>query len=61
MDNPEILNLLLIEDTMVNKDVAVDLVKIRGLLHKRKIAEEVALLDRYCGNTWFFYLLSLGD
>ena len=61
VDNPEILNLLLIEDTMVNKDTAVDLVKIRGLLHKRKIAKEIALLDRYCGDTWFYYLLSLGD
>lgn len=36
VDNPEIFNLLLIEDTMVNKDVAVDLVKIRGLLHKER-------------------------
>lgn len=61
VDNPEIFNLLLIEDTMVNKDVAVDLVKIRGLLHKRKITKEITLLDEYCGDTWFYYLLSLGD
>lgn len=55
------LELLLIEDTMTNKDVKVDLVKLRGLLCGGKLDEELDLLIKYCGNTSEYFLVSLGD